>query len=79
MTFLDMDLDHESRKMTDGYRLLTVREVAKIVGIGIPTVWKWTAAHEFPAPLRLSTKATRWRSDEIAEWIESRPRSASAA
>ena len=72
-------MDHENPKMSDSYRMLTVREVAKIVGVGVATVWKWTAAHDFPAPLRLSAKATRWRSGEVQAWIESRPRARNAA
>ena len=65
--------------MTDSFRLLTVREVAKIVGLGVPTVWKWVASGGFPAPIKLSSRATRWRSDEVESWIESRPRTKEAA
>ena len=65
--------------MADSFRLLTVREVAEIVGIGVPTVWKWVAARTFPAPIRLSSRATRWRNDEVMGWVESRPRTREAA
>lgn len=65
--------------MADPFRLLTVREVAEIAGIGVPTVWKWVAARTFPEPIKLSSHATRWRSDEVMAWIDSRPRMRSAA
>ena len=60
-------------------RLLTRAEVEKRCGLGTSTVYRLMAAGHFPAPLRLTPGAVRWRSDEIDEWIASRPRGGSGA
>ena len=62
--------------MTDAdFRLLNVREVGKLVGLAPPSLWQMVREGRFPVPLKLSPRATRWRSDEVEAWIESRPRS----
>ena len=55
-------------------RLLTVKQVAERVGLRPPTIWEHLREGRFPVPLKLSKRATRWRSDEVEAWIESRPR-----
>ena len=66
--------------MTDEtFRLLNVREVGKLVGLAPPSLWQMVRERRFPVPLRLSPRATRWRSDEIEAWIDSRPRTQDAA
>jgi excisionase family DNA binding protein len=57
-----------------GSELLTVHEVACRVGIGVWTVWKWTASGLLPAPVRLSGRRyTRWRMAELDSWIAQLP------
>lgn len=54
-------------------RLLSVRTVAGITGLCISQIYKLVARGDFPKPLRLTERTTRWRADEIAGWINSRP------
>ena len=50
--------------------LLKVREVMARVGLSRPSIYARMAAGAFPRPIYPAPRAPRWRSDEIAEWIE---------
>jgi excisionase family DNA binding protein len=55
-------------------RLLTTREVAKLLNVSPHTVTRWASEGKLPA-IRLPGTAhgrLRFREDELAEWIESR-------
>ena len=56
-------------------RLISVAEVTAIVGIGKSTVYKWmsSSVHEFPRPVRISSRAVRWRLSDIVAWCAERP------
>lgn len=59
-------------------RLLRLREVECIVGLKKTSIYRLMAKAEFPQPVRVSSAAVRWDSDDISAWIESR-RAARAA
>lgn len=55
--------------------LLTVKDVAEILSVGVRTVWRWTAAGEIPQPIKLGRSTVRWRASEIQRYIDLRDRS----
>lgn len=64
--------------MTDannvGCQLLTVKEVAKILGIHHRSVWRLAGLTEsgngnFPRPLRIGPKTIRWRLADIEAYL----------
>lgn len=63
----------------DTLHLLPVAEVTRRLGVSRSTIYNWlnrdSPLHrsDFPRPVRVGLRAVRWRSDEIAEWIASRP------
>lgn len=54
-------------------RLLRLRQVIEITGLGRDTIYRYIRAGQFPRQRRISERATAWREDEITEWIDSRP------
>lgn len=55
--------------------LLTYQDVMRLTGIrSRTTIWRRVQAKEFPSPVDLGGGRIRWRSDEIARWIEALPR-----
>lgn len=48
--------------------LLTIRELAALLKVGVSTCWRLRAAGKLPLPLRVGG-AIRWRASEVAEWI----------
>lgn len=50
--------------------LLNIRQVMGRIGLSRPSVYSRMATGDFPRPVYPCKRAPRWRSDEIAEWIE---------
>lgn len=57
-------------------QVLRVRDVAKKMGISKATLYRWIDAGEFPKPLRLGPRSVGWWSDDVKEWLRTRPESA---
>lgn len=56
--------------------LQTVKQVAVSLNVTPPTVWRYVREDlSFPRPLRLSRGCTRWRDEEIKQWVDTRPNS----
>ena len=53
--------------------LLRDKEVARMIGVSRSTLWRLVRADLFPPPIRVGTRAVRWRLSEVLEWIASRP------
>ena len=61
--------------MTDSVEyLIPVAEVGKRVCLKRQTLYVMMREGRFPAPLKVGVKAVRWRSSEVEEWLNSRPR-----
>lgn len=50
-------------------RLITDREVARMIGVSRSWTWRLTAEGRFPAPVRLSARCTRWRLSAVRGWM----------
>lgn len=56
-------------------RLITAKQVLDVTGYrSRTTLWRTVRARLFPAPVKLSDAAIRWREAEVLEWIEEAPR-----
>lgn len=53
--------------------LLRIQTVMKITGLGRSTIYRLIANHEFPSPVRLTSRAVAWRGSDITAWSETRP------
>lgn len=54
-------------------QILRMPSVLKLTGLSRVTIWRLTKTGSFPAPVRLSKRAVGWRSDDVEEWVRSRP------
>ena len=59
--------------------MLRPREAAERTGLSRTTIWRRRRAGKFPDPVDLGNGLLGWYEDEIAAWIEARPRVAIAA
>jgi len=48
--------------------LLTTNEVARLLGCGARSVWRWSRSGRMPAPVRIGN-TVRYRRREIEDWI----------
>ena len=52
--------------------MLSYKEVAAMLGIGVSTVWKKTNTPDsgFPQPFYITERARRWRKSDILKWVK---------
>jgi prophage regulatory protein len=50
--------------------LVTAREAAQLCGVSPATWHRMVAAGRTPAPVRISRRCVRWRSSELADWVQ---------
>ena len=53
--------------------ILRRSEVLARVGLSQATLYRMISSGEFPRSVRIGVRATGWRSDEVEEWLVSRP------
>lgn len=63
---------HASARTPSDVRLLRLPDVLDRVGLSRSMVYSLAAAGQFPAPVRLSSRTSAWRSDDVQAWIDSR-------
>ena len=59
--------------------LIPLPELIKRLKISKTSIYRMIKAGKFPRPLRLGARASRWREDEIMQWVETRKRGGSEA
>ena len=69
-----MSEDKAKATSNAGFRFMRLPEVCKAVGVGKSTVWELVRRGAFPLPIKVTTKCTAWRSDEVEAWMASRNR-----
>jgi predicted DNA-binding transcriptional regulator AlpA len=52
--------------------LLDRNEVARRVGLSLPTIWREQVAGRFPEYQRLSARRVGLRASDLQEWLEGR-------
>jgi predicted DNA-binding transcriptional regulator AlpA len=55
-----------------GKDLLTARDVACRLSIGVRTLWRLVAQKRLPQPIRYTRKLVRWKTMDIDRYIQSR-------
>jgi len=60
--------------MFENPTLLRLKAVIELTGLCRSNIYRLEAAGAFPARVKLSERTSAWRSDEVNEWIISRPR-----
>ena len=54
--------------------LLRIKTVSHTVGLSTATVYRKLAAGEFPKPVRLGSRCTRWKAADVRAWIQAQGR-----
>lgn len=51
--------------------LMSVKDVAKLLGVSVRSVWRMRKRGQLPSPLPLAKQTLRWRREEVEQWIAS--------
>ena len=43
-----------------------------ILPISPATLWRWVSIGKFPKPIKISSKVTAWRVEDVIQWLNSR-------
>lgn len=54
-------------QLTDA--LLRIQTVANATGLSVASLYRKLAAKQFPEPVRLGKRCTRWKAEAIRDWI----------
>ena len=55
-----------------GDRVLSRRQVADLLGISLPTLWRLVKRGDFPRPFRISPGRVGWRARIVLQWLADR-------
>ena len=56
----------------EGQKILRRPAVLEMIGVSVPTLYRWMDKGLFPRPVRLGPQAVGWRSADVDEWLSSR-------
>ncbi len=49
--------------------LIDARELARMLAVSVPSIWRWKSDGRLPEAISLSSQTIRWRRDIVLEWI----------
>jgi prophage regulatory protein len=53
-------------------KMYRIKEVSKLLGIPVSTIWHMVREGTFPAPVKLTPAITAWPEDVLEEWQQCR-------
>jgi prophage regulatory protein len=56
-------------------RVLRLKEVCKVTGLGRSFIYQLQAEQQFPHSIKIGVRAVGWLEGEVREWLEGRIRS----
>ena len=63
--------DHKVEEMR-GYQVLSRRQVAELLDISLPTLWRMRMRGGFPQPFRVSPGRVGWCAHTVWQWLADR-------
>lgn len=64
-------MNHQIPPPASQGRLLTVEEVASLLGISVRKTWRMSSTGELPPPVTVGQRGTRFKSDDIENYMQS--------
>ena len=55
--------------LVDGQKLLRIQDVLALVGFSRATLYRYTNAGRFPAPVRVGPRRVVWRASDLNTWF----------
>lgn len=49
-------------------------KVSETIGARPATIFEWVRKGKFPQPVKVSPRFSGWYSDEVLDWVNTRPR-----
>ena len=65
---------HPSAHNTSQSRVLRLKEVCKLTGLGRSFIYQLQAEEQFPHSIKIGVRAVGWLEAEVQEWVATRTR-----
>ena len=65
-------LQRSSSTQISGQRLLRLRQVSDLTGLGRSCIYRMQAEKRFPQSIKIGVRAVRWLETEVTSWIGAR-------
>ena len=49
--------------------LIDAAELARMLSVSKPSIWRWLSEKKIPEPIRLSSQCLRWNRQTVLKWI----------
>ena len=49
--------------------LIDAAELARMLSVSKPSVWRWMAEGKLPPPIRITAQCLRWNREAVLTWI----------
>jgi len=59
--------------------ILRPKDAAAYFGVAVSTLYRWSAAGDFPQRVKLGRQASGWRKADLDAWLERKAREGQAA
>lgn len=56
--------------------LLTIKTVRALTSLSPASIYRKVAASDFPQPVRLGSRCTRWRAGDVTAWLAQQAKAA---
>ena len=57
---------------TEPSLLIDAAELAQMLSVSKPSVWRWMAEGKLPPPIRITAQCLRWNREAVLAWIAAR-------
>ncbi|AYV35650.1 hypothetical protein DBR07_04540 [Aeromonas sp. HMWF036] len=66
---------HQPRVLpAEGY--VRAKILAPMLGIAEVTLWRWAADGKIPKPIKLGSRVTAWRVEDVRRWMDAQGQAA---
>ena len=49
--------------------LIDAAELARMLSVSKPSIWRWMAEGKLPPPIRITAQCLRWNREAVLTWI----------
>ncbi len=54
-------------------KLLRIKQILEMIPISKSTLWLWVSLGKFPQPIRIGSRCTVWKAEDVQDFINNSP------
>ena len=65
---IEEEMDHAVDPALNAQRLLRLKEVSTMIGLGRSSIYRYVSEGRFPEPIRVGIRSVRWKLADVLAW-----------